>query len=132
MMPLLAVFCTLHCCPEWIKHRGSNLSPLGSCSIRVLCKEGVQDKLHVKDPHKRHSHHHEKCQNRPQTPPHCCYLTFITTAMQLPVHSQAFVVGLFGHILAFGRCQSAKTEVAIANHTLFSAEHNRKAYGSTA
>lgn len=35
----------------------------------------------------------------------------------VPVHSQAFAVGLFGHILAFERCQSAKTEVAIANHS---------------
>lgn len=41
-------------------------------------------------------------------PPHCCYLTFCMTVRQLPVHSQAFVVGLFGHILAFERCQSAK------------------------
>lgn len=47
MMPLLAVFCTLHCYPAWIEYRGSNSSPSGSCSIRLLCKEDVQVKLAV-------------------------------------------------------------------------------------
>lgn len=60
LMSLLALSCTLHCCPEWIKHRGSNLSPSACCSIRVPCKEDVQVKLDVKGPHKRHLHHQEK------------------------------------------------------------------------
>lgn len=43
MMSLLAVFCTLHCCPEWIKHRKSNLSPLQRrCTIQIRCERSPQ------------------------------------------------------------------------------------------
>lgn len=86
---MLAVFCTPHCCTQWIKYRGSKLSPSGSCSIRVLCKEDVQVRLDVKDPHKRHSHPQEKWQSRSETPPHSTAVIWLSPWLQcscLSVH----------------------------------------------
>lgn len=65
-----------------------------------------------KGPQKRHSFHFTSLRSVTEwtwnpTPFHCCYLTFTTTAVQLSIHKH--FLWLIWYILAFERCQSAKT-----------------------